>query len=136
VYTETFNVTAYANTTVIDMAEVTLTAGNSTVITFTWNTSGFAIGNYTIWAYATSVPGETYTSDNNHVADGQTCVSIVGDLDCDRDVDLYDAVKLLARYGARQHQPLYDAVCDIDDDGDIDLYDAVALLAHYGQKDP
>jgi len=57
-------------------------------------------------------------------------------LDCDRDVDLYDAVKLLVRYGAKKGSPSYDPVCDIDGDGSIDLYDAVRLLTRYGQKDP
>jgi hypothetical protein len=136
VFTETFNVTAYANTTVIGMAEVTLTAGNSTVITFTWNTSGFVKGNYTISAVADTVGGETDTDDNTHVADEQVCISIPGDLDCDRDVDLYDAVKLLVHYGAKAGQPEYDSICDIDGDGDIDLYDAVKLLTNYGKKDP
>jgi hypothetical protein len=54
----------------------------------------------------------------------------------DFDVDLYDAVALLARYGAKRGNPQYSAVCDIDGDGDIDLYDAVILLTHYGQKYP
>jgi hypothetical protein len=118
------------------MAEVTLTAGNSTVITFTWNTSGFVKGNYTISAVADTVGGETDTDDNTHVADEQVCISIPGDLDCDRDVDLYDAVKLLVHYGAKAGQPEYDSICDIDGDGDIDLYDAVKLLTNYGKKDP
>jgi hypothetical protein len=115
---------------------VTLESGASTTLTYTWNTTRFAKGNYTISAYAWSVPGETDTDDNTRAADGCVCVSIVGDLDCDRDVDLYDAVRLLARYGCKKGMPCYDPVCDIDGDGDIDLYDAVALLTHYGEKDP
>jgi hypothetical protein len=69
------------------------------------------------------------------IADECVCVTIPGDVDCDRDVDLYDAVKLLVRYGAKKGQPEYDPNCDIDGDGHIDLYDAVMLLTHYGQKD-
>jgi hypothetical protein len=108
----------------------------STVITFTWNTTGFAKGNYTIRAVAETIAGEIDTADNTHAADEQICVSIRGDLDCDRDVDLYDAVRLLARYGVKKSQPQYDPNCDIDGDGDIDLYDAVALLSNYGKKYP
>jgi len=133
--TETFNVTLYANTTIVGISEVSLTSENSTIITFTWNTTDFAKGNYTISAVADTVAGETDTSDNTLAAGGCVCVSIVGDLDCDRDVDLYDAVRLLTHYGAKIGQPQYDLNCDIDGDGDIDLYDAVALLTHYGQKD-
>jgi hypothetical protein len=80
-YTETFNVTAYANTTVIG----TLTANNmlngtSTVLTFTWNTTGLAKGNYTIWAYAWPVPGETDMSDNTFTG-GTVRVAMPGDIE-------------------------------------------------------
>jgi lysozyme len=135
-HTETFNVTVYANTTIISQTEATLTSGNSTTISFTWNTSGFTKGNYTISAYAWPVSGETDTVDNTCI-DGIVTVTIPGDVDGDHWVFLYDAVKLLSRYGTRIYiDPKYDPVCDIDDDGRIFLYDAVILLAHYGQKDP
>jgi hypothetical protein len=77
-YTETFSVTLYANTTSIATQTITLTSGNSTTITFTWNTSGFAKGNYTIWAYAWPVPGETHTEDNS-LTDGWVTITTVGD---------------------------------------------------------
>jgi hypothetical protein len=135
-YEETFNVMLYVNETFIATQTVTLTGGDSTTITFTWNTTGFAKGNYTIKAVADTIAGEIDTADNTHVADEQVCVSIAGDLDCDRDVDLYDAVRLLTHYGAKKGQPAYNPNCDIDGDGDIDLYDAVKLLTQYGKKDP
>jgi len=143
--TETFNVTLYTdgNITLIgdeiaigNQTVPSLANGASTTLTFTWNTTGFVKGNYTISAYAWPVLGETDTADNTLFAEKCVCVSIVGDLDCDRDVDLYDAVKLLVRYGAKKGSPSYDPVCDIDGDGSIDLYDAVRLLTRYGQKDP
>jgi parallel beta-helix repeat protein len=76
--TETFNVTAYANTTIIDaIANITLASRNSTILTFIWNTTGFAEGNYTITAYAWPVPGETDTADNS-LPDGWVFVTIAG----------------------------------------------------------
>jgi hypothetical protein len=136
-FIETFSATAYANTTIIDTFEnFTLTSGDVTTLTFIWNTTGIAKGNYTIKAKATSVPSETDLDDNTLIADECVCVTIQGDVDCDRDVDLYDAVKLLVRYGAKKGQPECDPNCDIDGDGDIDLFDAVILLTHYGQKYP
>lgn len=78
-------------------------------------------------------PKEIDTTDNTYI-DDWIVVTIPGDVDADFDVDLYDAVKLLSRYGAKKDQPKYDPNCDID--GDIDLYDAVILLTHYGRKDP
>ena len=136
-FTETFNVSTYANTSLIDSSlNNTLTSGNSTTITFTWNTTDFAKGNYTIWAYVTPVTGETDTADNTLVAAVEVCVTIPCDVDADFDVDLYDAVNLLKRYGLTKGEPNYDPNVDIDGNGRIFLGDAVILLAHYGQKDP
>jgi hypothetical protein len=63
-YTENFNTIIHANTTSIALQPVTLTNRNSTTITFTWYTTDFACGIYTIWAEATVVPEETDTVDN------------------------------------------------------------------------
>jgi len=76
-FTETFNVTAYAdkNTTiigdeiVIGTQNVILASGNHTTIALIWNTAGVARGNYTISAYAWPVPGETDTIDNTYIDD-------------------------------------------------------------------
>jgi len=72
--TETFNVTAYANTTIIDTpANITLIGGNSTTISVTWDTTNWVIGNYTISANATILPDEIDTADNTYV-DGTVTV--------------------------------------------------------------
>jgi hypothetical protein len=78
-YTETFTVTAYANTTVIATQTITLANRNSTTITFTWNTAGFVKGNYAISAYALPVPGETDLADNR-LTDGWVMVTWPSDL--------------------------------------------------------
>jgi len=51
----------------IQTQTVILESGASTTLTFTWNTTGFAYGNYTLWAYAEPVEGETDTTDNLYV---------------------------------------------------------------------
>ena len=66
-YPESFNVTAYANTTEIETKTITLTSGSSTTTTFTWNTTGFAAGDYAISACAWPVPGEIDIADNTFV---------------------------------------------------------------------
>jgi len=78
-YEEDFNVTIYANSTAIASQKVTLSSGNSTTIAFTWNTTGFAKGNYTISAVAEQVLGETDIDDNN-CTDGWILIAKVGDL--------------------------------------------------------
>lgn len=63
-YPETFTVTVYVNTTVVGKKTYTLTERTITITTFSWNTAGFAIGNYMIKAVASKVAGETDTADN------------------------------------------------------------------------
>jgi len=65
---ETFNVTAYYDTTAIDTKTVTnLASGATTTLTFTWDTTDVAEGNYTIKAVANTVAGETDTANNTKV---------------------------------------------------------------------
>jgi parallel beta-helix repeat protein len=69
-YTESFNVTAYANTTAIGMQTVTnLAAGANQTLTFTWDTKGVAAGSYTIKADA-PLAGDISPGDNEYI-DGQ-----------------------------------------------------------------
>jgi serine protease AprX len=132
---ETFQITAYANSTPVQTQTVTLPGKKSTTITFVWGTSNLAKGNYAISAYAWPVAGENETDDNRCVG-SWVIVSIPGDTDGDFDVDIFDATRLLACYGLKEGEQGFNPNCDIDDDGRIFLYDAVVVCHHYGQKQP
>ncbi len=133
--TVTFNLTAYVNTRIIDtFTTITLTSGSSTTVTFTLDTTGVAKGNYTITAYAPPVPDEADLVDNTHT-DGWVIVTVPGDVDGDFDVDIYDIVKICAKYGSRPPYRPYKPNCDINCDGIINIYDLVIACANYGQKD-
>lgn len=58
----------------------------------------------------------------------------LGDFDYDHDIDLFDAVTLLAVYGAKSGDEGWDPRLDMSPDGKIGLYDAVILLSKYGTK--
>jgi len=63
--TETFDVKAYYNSTLIDTKTVTNLLPNAeNILTFTWNTSGVGDGVYLIKGEATFVPYEFNTTDN------------------------------------------------------------------------
>jgi hypothetical protein len=64
-YAEIFNLSLYANSTLIETSPVTLQSGNYTTVTFAWNTTGFTQGNYTLNAYAWPVLNEEDTTNNN-----------------------------------------------------------------------
>jgi len=65
---EISSVTLYADKTIIGtVTNVTIPRGCRTTVDFAWNTGGFAKGDRTLSAYASSVPGETDTADNTLV---------------------------------------------------------------------
>jgi hypothetical protein len=134
-YGETFNVTVYANTTVIASQAVTLTSGNSTTISLVWDTTGFTKGSYTISAYAWPVPGETDTADNTCMG-GIVTVTIPGDLNGDFKVSLADLVTLAIAYGSRPGDTRWNPNADIDGNSVVGLSDLVILANHYGQPLP
>ncbi len=60
------------------------------------------------------------------------CVTAVGDLNGDGDVDLADLSQLLTAFGLCVGSPGYDAAADLDDSGCVDLADLSALLTNFG----
>jgi len=126
---EGFNLTVSANTTSIATQTITLTSLNSTTITFTWNTTGFAKGNYTISAYAWPVQGETHTEDNT-VTDGWVIVTIPGDVNGNHLADISD---LVITVGTIPSSPTinpenWNPNADINNDGVCDVSDLVIVV--------
>jgi len=134
-YTETFYITLYANAIEIQTREITLSRENSATITFTWNTTGFVKGNYTIWAYAWPVPDETSTEDNTFT-DGWVLVTIIGDINGDRKVDVKDLVLVIKAYATIPGQPRWNANADVNKDGKVDIKDLVLVIKHFGEYYP
>ena len=147
-FTETFNLTVRANTTSFASQIITLPSGNSATINFTWNTTAFAKGNYTMSAYAEPIPGETSTADNNSTG-GWVVVSMVGDLTGgsenpwdfvpDGVVDGSDLSIVAKCYGSwpdAQPPMTWNANCDVNDDGVVDGSDLSIIAKHFGEADP
>jgi len=132
VFNETFDVTIYANETSIGSQTVTVTSGNSTVVSFVWNTLGFAYGNYTIRAYAEPLLGEIDTIDNN-CTDGIVRVAMPGNVNGDKDVDGKD-ISIIAKYFGKPASFYPNA--DINDDGDIDGKDISIAAKNFGKTEP
>ena len=132
-YSEVFNVTVYANTTAIDtITNITLASRNSVILNFTWYTSGFAKGNYTISAYASPVPDETDTADNTLI-DGWVFVAMPGDVNGDGIVNIIDIVRVALAFGAVPANPNWDPNADINGDKVINIVDIVIVALHFGE---
>jgi hypothetical protein len=129
-YTETFNVTLYANETSIELQTITLTNGSSTTLTFAWNTSGFAKGNYSITVCTTPVPGEIYTADNNCTG-GLVAVTIPGDVTGEGLCDMQDISMLIDNFLVAP--PAWNPNCDVNDDLTIDMADISLAIDHFMQ---
>jgi hypothetical protein len=130
---ETFNVTVYANATCIAAENVTLSSGSSANMIFTWNTSGFAYGNYTINAYVWRVSNQT-DLENNNLNGGVVYVGIPGDINGDGTVDLSDAVMLSTHFLETLGMPGWNQGgnnADINNDGTVDILDAIIIVGNF-----
>jgi hypothetical protein len=135
-FTETFNVTSYADTTIIQTQTITdLASGDSTMIIFEWNTTGMTFGNYTIKAVADTIEEEIDTEDNTLV-NGDVMVTIPGDVNGDRVVDIFDIGYISAHWhpGPPVGPLGYDGNADINSDGAVDIFDIGITSAHWGQS--
>ena len=130
---ETTNITVQINTTILAQT-VNLTLGTNT-ITFTWNTTTQTKGSYTITANSPQIPGETDTADNSLEYNGTVAITVPGDTDGDRDIDIYDIVRLASIYGTKRGEARFNPNCDIDSNGEIDIYDVVIAASSYGYKE-
>lgn len=139
-FDETFNVTAkYNGNTIQTMLDVNLTAHTSTNVTFMWDTTDVAKGNYIISVEASAVQGETDTTDNT-LTDGTVTVTRLGDMDGDCDIDeddLWYFCPAFIIYYSIWPPPLVPR-CDLDEDCDIDEDDlwifCAAFIDYYKAK--
>jgi parallel beta-helix repeat protein len=131
-YTERISITVYVNETVIgEINNINISSRNFTITTLTWNTAGFAKGNYTISAYVWPIPDETDMSDN-HCTGGLVIITMLGDFDGDHDIDSADRIYMARAYRTYwQTGEIIDIRCDFDRDSDIDSADRITLVNAY-----
>jgi hypothetical protein len=142
-YPETCNVTLYAdhlndtNTTMISThTDVALAVNGTATLTFTWNTTGYAYGNYTLTASATLVSFEARAfeanSANNDLTSGKVLVTIGGDIDGDGYVFLSDLGIMAAAWTAFPTSPNWNPNADITAAGQVFLSSLGAMATNWG----
>ena len=134
-FDENFNTTIYANDTAIETKSIYLNSGNSTEFTVIWNTTGFAKGNYTLWAYAWPVLGEVDTSDNIFI-DGIVWVRWPYDVTGDGYCGIDDIVAVAEHFGTSPDHPMWNPIYDVNCDDYVGIDDIVEIAEHFGETEP
>lgn len=133
VFSETFNVTAYANTTLVGTQIVTLASAEEAELLFNSSTLNVTKGKYNVSASAGPVPGENDTSDNSRV-DGSIIITIPGDLNGDGRVDIYDAIIMAEAFNSSPNNSNWNPNTDINGDNAVNIYDAILLANNFGKS--
>ncbi len=121
-YSEIFNVTLYANTTIIaTITNVTLSSWDTVTTIFTWNTTDFARA-YVISANVSAVIGETDLTDNTFVY-GIVKVSCLGDLNGDYITDAQDYQLIKSAIPSNSSSSNWNPNAELNDDGIVDGQD-------------
>jgi hypothetical protein len=139
IYNETVTVVIYLGTVENATQSINLASASSVMVSYKWNTTGFAYGNYTPSAYALAVQGETNTGNNNYTASANVTVTIPGDFNGDFKVNLSDLVILANAYGTTPASPHGTGSHQWNpnvDTGAVNLADLVILATHYGEHYP
>jgi len=151
-FAENANVKLWAqnstDTFLVNENNIGTTPGTLTDITMQWDTTGFAKGNYTLFATVDIVYNEIDVYDNNLV-DGTVIVSYPGDISGpegvpDGLVDIDDVGFVALRYGSYPGHDVglgWDPLADITGpegvpDDLIDIDDVMFIALRYGQYDP
>jgi hypothetical protein len=131
---ETFNVTVYANATVVGSQTVfDLAQGENITLAFLWNATDLTPGdNFIVWAEASFVPNEVNTQ-NNVFTDGQVKIKMLGDINGDGKIDILDLAIAAGAYGTRPGDPEWNPEADLaEPSGYINICDIVTIASRYG----
>ena len=133
-FNETFDVTLYYETTPISTQTVhDLPAGQTAELLFTWATTGLPpCGNYTLNGEAETVPYEMDLADNTYT-NGKIKIKLMGDVNGDCIVDLYDLTAVALAFSSSPGDPNWNPETDLKEDGIIDIFDIVTIVFNYGR---
>lgn len=129
-FTDTAQLTIYANSTLIGGGSFVLAPGQTFIVQTTWNVTNLKPSNNFIKAIIAPVPGEI-NAPNDVLTSSCLRILPLGDIDQDGGVTIIDFS--VAAYGYLQPvgSPRYNAYADINSDGVIDILDLAVVAATY-----
>ncbi|UCG36194.1 MAG: hypothetical protein JSV64_06140 [Candidatus Bathyarchaeota archaeon] len=131
-----FNVTVYSDNMTIGTETIDFLAPNlNTTVFVIWDTTGLeSCNNYTLSAEASPVLYELDLT-NNYLVEGWVKIKIIGDVNGDGVVDIFDLVAAGEAYGSSEGDPDYNADADVAPMfGVVDIFDMVTIASHYGES--
>jgi hypothetical protein len=129
---ETFPVTLSANGTFIQSLQASLAYQGTSIVTFAWNTTGFALGNYVLNVTAANLTGEANPSNN--IMTTKIILTIPGDVNGDRKVNIVDLTIVALAFGSVPGSPTWNPNADVTMDGKVDIRDLTFVAIHFGQS--
>lgn len=130
----TLNVLLNSTTSLITTRPVALPDGTVTNLVLSWNTTGFVYGNYNITAKA--IPTLGTTAKGNILSGGTVLISIAGDANGDKKINVLDLITIAITLGTHTDGPNWNSNADINSDGKINVLDLIACAIHLGQQWP
>ena len=125
----TYNSNNIANLTILNLAPQT-----QQTLNYIWNTTGFSpCYNEALKAYAVPVPYERNLEDNTFI-DGILNITLIGDVNGDGIVDIYDITLAGNAFGTSIGEPEYNERADINHNGTVDIYDLILIGLHFGES--
>jgi hypothetical protein len=85
--------------------------------------SGIPVGNYSVYA-------TTSYNANSHAT---LTIILLGDINADGVVDIYDAILMARSFNSAYGDPNWNPSADLNHDGIVDIYDAIILAANFGK---
>lgn len=130
---ETFEIELYCNESLIQMIPVMDLAPNQTVTEeIEWETNGFPPGYYVLRAVATELPAEINVTNN--YGEVPFRILILGDVNSDGSVDIYDALIAAAAFGSYPGHEKWNPKCDLNNDSVVDIFDIIILASNFGRQ--
>ena len=111
---------------------INISSQESLVVTFTppWHAEE---GSYNVQV-TTRLFGDENPDNNRMIVPVTVLPAIPGDVDVDRDVDIFDIVLIQSCIGKEKGDPGYNPNCDINNDDEVDIFDMVIAASNYGKS--
>jgi len=130
---EELRTTFGANGTFIGNQTFLLKGGDSISYGYEWNSSILTKGYYIVSVTIEPIEGEVNLNDNTMYV-YWIFITISGDLNGNKTVDIFDAIILANHFNLTPIYPKWDSNVDLNEDGIIDIFDAIVLAANYGKS--